>query len=102
MRRLLLADRVKTAADSFLTPLLPALRTQFEVRFIAEPPGEALAEAPLGGPAQHAKYARNEVYSIVRRFGPKIGHENTTVTPIPGDVCYFDFAGGVKAAVQSL
>lgn len=59
---------------------------------------EALSEAPLGGPAQHAKYARNEVYSIVRRFGPKIGHENTTVTPIPGDVCYFDFAGGVLDA----
>ncbi|WP_232660453.1 DUF3830 family protein [Pseudonocardia sp. TRM90224] len=50
---------------------------------------------PLGGPVQHAKYARNEVYSIVPRFGPKIGYENTTVTPIPGDVCYFDFAGGV-------
>ncbi|MDT7710102.1 MAG: hypothetical protein QOG20_5709 [Pseudonocardiales bacterium] len=59
---------------------------------------EALGEGPLGGPAQHAKYARNEVYSIVRRFGPKIGHENTTVTPIPGDVCYFDFSGGVLDA----
>lgn len=50
---------------------------------------------PLGGDVQHAKYARNEVYTIVPRFGPSIGHENPTVTPIPGDVCYFDFSGGV-------
>jgi hypothetical protein len=56
---------------------------------------EASAERPLSGPAQHAKYARNEVYTIVPRFGPRIGHENTTVTPIPGDLCYFDFPGGV-------
>ncbi|MFC4949716.1 DUF3830 family protein [Pseudonocardia sp. GCM10023141] len=53
---------------------------------------------PLGGDTQHAKYARNEVYTIVPRFGPTIGHENTTVTPIPGDVCYFDFSGGVLDA----
>lgn len=58
----------------------------------------ALDAGPLGGPAQHAKYARNEVYSIVPRFGPTIGYENTTVTPIPGDVCYFDFSGGVLDA----
>lgn len=59
---------------------------------------EALADGPLGGPAQHAKYARNEVYSIVPRFGPTIGQENPTVTPIPGDVCYFDFHGGMLDA----
>ena len=56
---------------------------------------EALESGPLGGAVQHAKYARNEVYTIVPRFGPTIGHENTTVTPIPGDLCYFDFSGGV-------
>jgi hypothetical protein len=49
---------------------------------------------PLAGPAQHAKYARNEVYTIVPRFGSP-GAENTTVTPIPGDVCLFDFHGGM-------
>ncbi len=59
---------------------------------------EALADGPLGGDAQHAKYARNEVYTIVRRFGPRIGQENPTVTPIPGDVCYFDFHGGMLDA----
>ncbi|MDN5917727.1 MAG: DUF3830 family protein [Pseudonocardia sp.] len=58
----------------------------------------AVGEGPLGGDAQHAKYARNEVYTIVRRFGPRIGQENPTVTPIPGDVCYFDFHGGMLDA----
>ena len=58
---------------------------------------EALASGPQGGDAQHAKYARNEVYTIVPRFGPRIGQENPTVTPIPGDVCYFDcFCGRWK------
>lgn len=49
---------------------------------------------PLAGDAQHAKYARNEVYTMVRRFAA-IGRENPTVTPIPGDVVLFDFAGGM-------
>ena len=55
---------------------------------------EALADGPLAGPAQHTEYARDEVYTMVSRFG-SIGRANTTVTPIPGDVCLFDFAGGV-------
>lgn len=51
---------------------------------------------PQGGDAQHAKYARNEVYTMVPRFAPQEpGMENPTVTPIPGDVCYFSFAEGM-------
>jgi hypothetical protein len=51
---------------------------------------------PQGGDVFHAKYARNEVYTMVPRFAPDpVGPENTTVTPIPGDVMYFDFAAGV-------
>ena len=49
---------------------------------------------PQEGDAFHAKYARNEVYTMVPRFA-EIGRENPTVTPIPGDVVLFDFAGGV-------
>lgn len=49
---------------------------------------------PLGGEAQHAKYARNEVYTMVPRFA-QVGRENPTVTPIPGDVVLFDFGGGM-------
>lgn len=60
---------------------------------------EALGAGPLGGPAQHAKYARNEVYTMVPRSSfrgfASVGRENPTVTPIPGDVCLFDFAGGM-------
>jgi hypothetical protein len=50
---------------------------------------------PLGGDAYHAKYARNEVYTMVERFGEPVGQENPTVTPIPGDVVFFDFNGGM-------
>ncbi len=51
---------------------------------------------PLGGDAYHAKYARNEVYTMVERFSEdEVGLENPTITPIPGDVVYFSFAGGM-------
>jgi hypothetical protein len=51
---------------------------------------------PMGGDIYHAKYARNEVYTMVERFaGEEIGLENPTITPIPGDLVYFDFPGGM-------
>ena len=51
---------------------------------------------PQAGPIHHAKYARNEVYTMVERFvDAPIGLENPTVTPIPGDVVFFDFHGGM-------
>ncbi|WP_221635500.1 DUF3830 family protein [Actinomadura hallensis] len=51
---------------------------------------------PLGGDAYHAKYARNEVYTMVENFcEEEIGLENPTVTPIPGDVVFFSFSGGM-------
>ncbi|WP_199041901.1 DUF3830 family protein [Glycomyces salinus] len=47
---------------------------------------------PQGSSAYHAKYARNEVYTLVPPFAdPAIGLENPTITPIPGDVVYFGF-----------
>jgi Protein of unknown function (DUF3830) len=47
---------------------------------------------PLGGDVYHAKYARNEVYTLLPRFAAQEpGIENPTVTPIPGDVMYFSF-----------
>lgn len=49
---------------------------------------------PLGGDVYHAKYARNEIYALFPPFAatePPL--ENPTVTPIPGDLCYFSFAG---------
>ncbi|MFJ5263641.1 DUF3830 family protein [Streptomyces sp. NPDC088387] len=56
---------------------------------------EAVWQAlPLGGDVYHAKYARNEIYALFEPFAatePPL--ENPTVTPIPGDLCYFSFAG---------
>ncbi|MFC8430817.1 DUF3830 family protein [Streptomyces sp. NPDC057253] len=49
---------------------------------------------PLAGDVYHAKYARNEIYALFTPFAenePPL--ENPTVTPIPGDLCYFSFAG---------
>jgi len=45
MTRLLLADRVKGRADSFLAPLMPALDRHYETRFLTAGPGDELAEA---------------------------------------------------------
>lgn len=56
---------------------------------------------PLVGDVYHAKYARNEIYALFPPFAeaePPL--ENPTVTPIPGDLCYFSFTGtelGTKA-----
>lgn len=47
---------------------------------------------PLGSDVYHAKYARNEIYTFVPTFAEVApGPENTTITPIPGDVVYFPF-----------
>jgi hypothetical protein len=56
---------------------------------------DALWDAlPLTAPAFHGKYARNEVYALFPAFAETDpGKENTTITPIPGDVCWFTFAG---------
>lgn len=49
---------------------------------------------PLAGQVYHGKYARNEIYNLVPAFAvTEPGKENTTVTPIPGDLCYFTFDG---------
>ncbi|TDE92798.1 DUF3830 family protein [Occultella glacieicola] len=46
---------------------------------------------PQSGDAVHAKFARNEVYALLPRITAAPRRENPTVTPIPGDVCLFDF-----------
>lgn len=56
---------------------------------------EAVWEAlPLSGDVYHAKYARNEIYALLSPFAEREPPlENPTVTPIPGDLCYFSFSG---------
>jgi hypothetical protein len=52
------------------------------------------AALPLSAPVFHGKYARNEIYMLVPAFAEQDpGKENTTITPIPGDVCWFTFEG---------
>lgn len=47
---------------------------------------------PLGSDVYHAKYARNEIYALFPAFAPEEPPlENSTITPIPGDLCYFTF-----------
>lgn len=49
---------------------------------------------PLAGQVFHGKYARNEIYTLLPAFSERDpGRENTTITPIPGDVCWFSFTG---------
>lgn len=49
---------------------------------------------PLEAQVFHGKYARNEIYGLWPQFAPSDpGKENTTVTPIPGDLCWFTFDG---------
>ncbi|MGW0733722.1 DUF3830 family protein [Streptomyces sp. NPDC002851] len=48
---------------------------------------------PLGSDVYHAKYARNEIYALFPAFAPQEPPlENSTITPIPGDLCYFTFS----------
>lgn len=45
---------------------------------------------PQGGDVFHAKYASNEIFTLVPVLGEiEPGKENQTITPIPGDVMYF-------------
>ena len=47
---------------------------------------------PLAAPVFHGKYARNEIYTLLPAFAPTDpGKENTTIPPIPGDLCWFSF-----------
>ena len=50
---------------------------------------------PQGGQAYHAKFASNEVYTLVPPFAdPEPGQENPTIMPIPRDLMYFYFPPG--------
>lgn len=46
-------------------------------------------DLPIEGPVFHAKWANNEIYTIRQPLSVEPGRENPTMTPIPGDLCYF-------------
>ncbi|GHI07457.1 hypothetical protein AQI88_20280 [Streptomyces cellostaticus] len=85
-------------ADRFVTVSLDKRDTHCTARLLddrAPLTCTAVWEAlPLAGDVFHAKYARNEIYALFPPFAstePPL--ENPTVTPIPGDLCYFSFTG---------
>jgi hypothetical protein len=45
---------------------------------------------PIEGETYHAKWAGRELYTLVPPLPVGPGEENATITPIPGDVLYFD------------
>jgi hypothetical protein len=45
---------------------------------------------PIEGETYHAKWAGRELYTLTPPFPVSPGEENATITPIPGDVLYFD------------
>ena len=65
---------------------------------------EAVWQAlPQSGDVFHAKYASNEIFTLVPMLGEREpGHENRTITPIPGDVMYFYLPPEVRLPPQAL
>jgi hypothetical protein len=67
---------------------------------------EAVWQAlPQSGDVFHAKYASNEIYTIVPLLGENPpGNEHRTITPIPGDIMYFYLPPGTRlpAAARDL
>ena len=58
---------------------------------------EAVWQAlPQGGSIFHAKYASNEIFTLVPALHDDPGNENRTITPIPGDVMYFYLHPGTR------
>lgn len=52
---------------------------------------------PVGGEIFHAKYASNEIYTLVAPFAEQEpGPENRTLTPTGGDVMYFYLPAGTS------
>lgn len=81
--------------DRFISVTLESRDVRCVARLLdAEAPRTADAvwnALPQSGQVFHGKYARNEIYQLVPAFGDDPGKENTTITPIPGDLCYFAF-----------
>lgn len=88
-------------SERFLTVELVAAGVRATARLLDdEAPRTAAAvwnALPLADQVYHGKYARNEIYTLVPAFAEQEpGPENTTVTPIPGDLCYFTFVGALE------
>ena len=57
---------------------------------------------PQEGEVYHAKYASNEIYTLVPAFAPEEpGPENCSMVPAAGDVMYFTLDSGLQLPVRS-
>ncbi|MBT2367043.1 DUF3830 family protein [Streptomyces sp. ISL-10] len=84
-------------ADRYLTVALDRRGVQCTARLLTDKAPLTCAAVwdalPLSADVYHAKYARNEIYALFPAFAPQEPPlENPTVTPIPGDLCYFTFS----------
>lgn len=85
----------------YLTISLPERGVRVRARMLDDAAPRTCAAVwqalPTGGQVYHGKYARNEIYALLPGLadgpGRDPGPENTTITPIPGDVCWFTFSG---------
>ncbi len=69
-------------------------RAELDERAAPRTCAAVLAALPLEAQVYHGKYARNEIYALFPAFAQSDpGAENTTITPIPGDLCWFTFSG---------
>jgi hypothetical protein len=58
---------------------------------------------PQGGHVFHAKYASNEIFTLVPLLGgSEPAHENRTITPIPGDVMHFYLPPATRLPPEAL
>ncbi len=82
-------------ADRFITVTLESRQVSCRARLLddeAPRTAEAVWQAlPQSAQVFHGKYARNEIYTLVPGLGADPGKENITITPIPGDLCWFSF-----------
>lgn len=57
---------------------------------------------PQSGDIFHAKYASNEIFTLVPVFDEfEPVNENRTITPIPGDVMYFHLPPGTRLPAEA-
>src|SRR5690606_36941872 len=92
------ASRPGGAVSRFITITLQSRGVTARARLLEDAAPRTCAAVwdalPLSGQVFHGKYARNEIYTLLPAFAERDpGKENTTITPIPGDVCWFGFSG---------
>ncbi len=85
----------------YIEIILPKRNVRCAARLLEEEAPKTCAvvwrSLPQEGEVYHAKYASNEIYTIVPQLAKKEPrNENRTICPIPGDVMYFYLPPGTR------